>query len=79
MVSNESIVQKENKEVKGTVTKIRDLGNSIEFMIDTMPDVYFSCDINISLVARFLSVGERVVITYNEYPTYNLVIDIKLE
>ena len=79
LLSNESIVQKENKEVKGTVTKIRDLGNSIEFMIDTMPDVYFSCDINISLVARFLSVGERVVITYNEYPTYNLVIDIKLE
>ena len=79
LLSNESIVQKENKEVKGTVTKIRDLGNTIEFMIDTMPDVYFSCDINISLVARFLSVGENVVITYNEYPTYNLVIDIKLE
>ena len=79
LLSNESIVQKENKEVKGTVTKIRDLGNTIEFMIDTMPDVYFSCDINISLVARFLSVGENVVITYNEYPSYNLVVDIKLE
>jgi Ca2+/Na+ antiporter len=79
LLSNESIVQKENKEVTGKVTKIRDLGNSIEFMIDTMPDVYFSCDINISLVARFLSVGENVIITYNEYPTYNLVVDIKLE
>lgn len=79
LLSNESIVQKENKEVTGKVTKIRDLGNSIEFMIDTMPDVYFSCDINISLVARFLSVGESVIITYNEYPTYNLVVDIKLE
>ena len=79
LLSNESIVQKENKEVKGTVTKIRDLGNTIEFMIDTMPDVYFSCDINLSLVARFLSVGENVVITYNEYPTYNLVVEIKLE
>ena len=79
LLSNESIVQKENKEVTGKVTKIRDLGNSIEFMIDTMPDVYFSCDINISLVARFLSVGENVIITYNEYPTYNLVVEIKLE
>ena len=79
LLSNESIVQKENKEIKGTVTKIRDLGSTIEFMIDTMPNAYFSCDINISLVARFLSVGESVTIVYNEYPTYNLVVDIKNE
>lgn len=79
LLSNESIVQKENKEVKGTVTKIRDLGSTIEFMIDSMPGVYFSCDINLSLDARFLSVGESIVITYNEYPTYNLVVDIKKE
>lgn len=79
LLSNESIVQKENKEIKGTVTKIRDLGSTIEFMIDTMPNAYFSCDINISLVARFLSVGESITIVYNEYPTYNLVVDIKNE
>ena len=79
LLSNESIVQKENKEIKGTVTKLRDLGNVIEFMIDTVPNVYFSCDINLSLTARFLSVGEEVTITYNEYPTYYLVVDIKNE
>lgn len=79
LLSNESIVQKENKEIKGTVTKLRDLGNVIEFMIDTVPNVYFSCDINLSLTARFLTVGEKVTITYNEYPTYYLVVDIKNE
>lgn len=79
LLSNESIVKKENKEIKGVVTKVRDLGNTIEFMIDTMPNVYFSCDINISLTARFLTVGESVIITYNEYPTYNLVVDINNE
>lgn len=77
LLSNESIVQKENKEATGIVTKIRDLGSTIEFMIDTMPNVYFSCDINLSLDARFLSIGESIVIIYNEYPTYNLVVDIK--
>ena len=77
LLSNESIVQKEDKSVEGVVTKIRDLGNTIEFMIDTVPNTYFSCDINLSLDARFLSVGETVSITYNEYPTYNLV--VKLE
>ena len=64
---------------EGVVTKVRDLGNTIEFMIDTMPNVYFSCDINLSLDARFLSVGETISITYNEYPTYNLVVDINNE
>lgn len=77
LLSNESIVHKEDKSIEGVVTKIRDLGNTIEFMIDTMPNTYFSCDINLSLDARFLSVGETISITYNEYPTYNLV--VKLE
>lgn len=79
LLSNESIVQKENKVIQGKVTKLRDLGSTIEFMIDTIPDMYFSCDINLSLAARFLSVGEEVIITYNEYPTYNLVVEIKTE
>ena len=79
LLSNESIVQKENKEINGVVTKVRDLGNTIEFMIDTMPNMYFSCDINLSLTARFLCVGETVTITYNEYPTYNLVVEINNE
>ena len=79
LLSNESIVQKENKEIKGVVTKIRDLGSTIEFMIDTVPNQYFSSDINLSLDVRFLTVGETVIITYNEYPTYNLVVNLETE
>ena len=38
----------EDKEIKGVVTKIRDLGSTIEFMIDSVPNQYFSSDIRTS-------------------------------
>ncbi len=61
------------------VTDVRDLTDKIEFMVLGMDEEYFVVDVNVSLDARFLSVGDTVTITYKEISNYNLVLSIEKE
>ena len=56
------------------VSRIRDLGNKIQFMVKEHQNVYFEVDVNLSLDARFLQVGDKINITYKENLGYNLVL-----
>lgn len=73
LLSNQNIGNKEDLKTIGTVIAVRDTGTSIEFMLDTNPTTYFKVDVNISLDARFLKVGDKIEVVYKEYPTYNFV------
>lgn len=79
LLSNEDSILKENKTINGTVTAIRDTGNTIEFMIDSDSNMYFVVDVSLSLDARFLKVGDKVELVYKEYSTYNLVVELNKE
>ena len=73
LLANKGVSVTEDKETTGIVTKIRDLGNTIEFMLDTIPDKYFVVNADLNVDARFLNIGDHVTITYQEYQTYNFV------
>lgn len=73
LLSNKGVSVTEDKETSGIVTKIRDLGDTIEFMIDTIPNKYFVVNVDLNVDARFLSIGDNINITYQEYQTYNFV------
>lgn len=77
LLSNKGVSVTEDKEISGVVTKIRDLGNTIEFMIDTIPNKYFVVNVDLGVDARFLSIGDCIDITYQEYQTYNFVKKLK--
>lgn len=77
LLSNKGVSVTEDKETLGTVTKIRDLGTTIEFMIDSVPDKYFVVNVDLNVDARFLSIGDQIDITYQEYQTYNFVKKLK--
>lgn len=62
-----------------TVERIRDLGDKIQFTVVGLGDVYFEVDVNVSLDARFLQVGDLVSITYKENQGYNLVLTLEKE
>ncbi len=57
----------------GTVTNIRDLGNTIEFTLNNKENYYFVVDVNLSLDARFLNKGDIITIKYKEYSNYGAV------
>lgn len=61
------------KETIGIVTKIRDLGETIEFMLDNNDDTYFVVSVSLSLDARFITVGDQVLLKYRNYGSYNYV------
>lgn len=61
--------------ITGTVTRIRDLGTSIEFTIEGYEDKYFVVDPDISLDARFIQVGDNVTVKCNDYGTYYYVLE----
>lgn len=65
----------EEKTVDGVVTHIRDLGETIEFMISTNQTKYFVVNPNISVDARFMKIGDEISIIYKEYGTYNYVVN----
>lgn len=79
LLSQDGVVPKEEKTASGIVTAIRDTGTTIEFMLDTLDNIYFVVDVNLSLDARFLKVGDVVDVVYFEYTNYNLVDTIKKE
>ena len=43
-------------------------------MVKEHQNVYFEVDVNLSLDARFLQVGDKINITYKENLGYNLVL-----
>ncbi len=63
--------------ITSRVTKIRDLGDTIEFMVEDVTDAYFVVNVSISLDSRFLQVGDLVEIIYKDHPTYNYVLNLK--
>jgi hypothetical protein len=63
----------ETSEIIGIVTRIRDLGETIEFMIDSDQDTYYVVSTDLSLDARFIAVGDSVHLKYRSYGTYNYV------
>lgn len=80
LLANSGIIDSDDEDltVEANVTRVRDLGNTKEFMIEGITDKYFVVDINLNLDARFVSVGDNVSIKYKEYSNYNLVSDIKI-
>lgn len=78
LISGSGNIDKEDFTVNGTVTRIRDLGDTIEFMISGVEDKYFLVHTSLNLDARFLKVGDKVKVTYEEYKAYNFVKDIKV-
>lgn len=75
-VISSEIVDDESKTLEALVTRVRDLGTTIEFLVVGV-DKYFSVNVSLNNVARFLSVGDMVKITYQEYGSYNFVKDIQ--
>lgn len=59
------------------VERIRDLGDKIQFTVVGLNDVYFEVDVNVSLDARFLQVGDLINVTYKENQGYNLVLNLE--
>lgn len=76
LLLNAGSIEKQDKTATGTVTNIRDTGSSIEFMIDTVADYYFTVDVDLNLTARFLKVGDTVDIEYKDNLTYGIVTKI---
>lgn len=70
----------EKLEITGTVTKLlfRENAQEIDFMLDTVLDTYFVVRIDLSLVARFLEVGDQIKVTYQKSQSYNYVLKIEL-
>lgn len=80
LLANKGIISSEDEEqITVKVTAVRDLGDKIQFMVEGNNDSYFEVDVNLNLVARFLSEGDVVTITYKENSGYNLVLSIKSE
>ncbi len=77
LLSNKGVSVTEDKTITGIVTKIRDLGETIEFMIEEIKDKYFVVDTDLNVDARFLAIGDTVVIKYQEYQTYNFVKELE--
>jgi hypothetical protein len=60
----------------GKVIRTRDLGNTIEFTISGV-DGYFVVDVNLSLDARFLQIGDDINILVKQYDGYYYVTSIE--
>ena len=67
----------DTKEITGEVIRIRDLGNTIEFILKDINDKYFVVSPSISLDARFIQVGDNVTVKCNDYGTYYYVLECK--
>lgn len=59
------------------ITNVRDLGDTIEFMVEGIEDKYFVVSPLVSLDARFIKVGDIVNIKCKDYDTYYYVTTLK--
>lgn len=79
ILANSGIIDSDDDlTIEAKITRVRDLGDTKEFMVEGITNKYFVVDINLSLDARFINVGDNVSIKYKEYSNYNLVSDIKI-
>lgn len=77
LLNDRGISSTEEKEITSKVTNIRDLGDTIEFMVEDINDAYFVVNVSVSLDARFLQVGDIIKVKYKDHPTYNYVISLE--
>ena len=63
-------------EFSGEVIRTRDLGETIEFTLSGV-EGYFVVDVNLSLDARFLQVGDEVNLEVKQYDGYYFVTSIE--
>lgn len=61
------------------IINIRDLGSTIEFMVEGITDKYFVVSPSVSLDARFMKAGDAVSITCKDYGSYYYVISLTKE
>lgn len=73
--SGEVVTQDIN--ISGIVSRIRDLGDSIEFTIEGINDKYFVVNPQMSIDARFIQVGDSIDTTCKDYTTYYYVMNLK--
>ena len=62
--------------ITGKVTRIRDTGTTIEFTVENQ-EGYFVVNVDLSLDARFLAVGDTVKMTVKKFDGYNFVTSIE--
>lgn len=77
LLANKGIIDSDEEEMIVVVSAVRDLGNKIQFMVEGNNNEYFEVDVELSLVARFLKVGDKVAIKFKKNSGYNLVLEIK--
>lgn len=66
----------ETKTITGEVIRIRDLGETIEFILKDNEEKYFVVSPSVSLDARFIQVGDNVTIKCNDYGEYYYVLEL---
>ena len=62
--------------ITGKVTRIRDTGTTIEFTVENQ-EGYFVVNVDLSLDARFLAVGDTVKMTVKKFDGYKFVTSIE--
>ena len=76
LLADSGNIETEDIVKSGKVISIRDLGTSIEFMISGTKDKYFVVSPSVSLDARFIKVGDEVVVKCKDYETYYYVTEL---
>ena len=66
----------ETKTITGEVIRIRDLGETIEFILKDNEEKYFVVSPSVSLDARFIQIGDNVTIKCNDYGEYYYVLEL---
>ena len=66
----------ETKTIAGEVIRIRDLGETIEFILKDNEEKYFVVSPSVSLDARFIQVGDNVTVKCNDYGEYYYVLEL---
>ena len=77
LLANKGVISSDEEEMTVVISAVRDLGDKIQFMVEGNNDSYFEVDVNLSLAARFLKVGDKVTIKYKKNSGYNLVLDLE--
>ena len=72
--SGQSVI--EALEITGEVVRIRDLGDTIEFILKDKEDKYFVVSPKVSIDARFIQVGDNVSVKCNDYGEYYYVLEL---
>lgn len=78
LLNNIGLIENEDLEITGVVTRIRDIGTAIEFILDYDYENYYSVQVSLDNIGRFLQIGDKVKITYKQFTSYRNVTSIQL-